>query len=87
MGARENGALEGNMFPLTSCALFLLAPMLLTSVCYARLSLQPWVFRCARGTPHQAGDWDSCYVAYLKLTRSCMGPFDILSHMGIRENI
>ena len=27
------------------------------------------------------------HASYLKLTRSCMGPFDILSHMGTRENI
>ena len=65
MGARENGALEGNTLPLTSRALFLLAPMLLTSVCYARLSLQPWVFRCARGTPHPNGDWGSYYARKL----------------------
>ena len=91
MGERKNGSetglSEGNTLPLTSRAFFFLAPMLLTSVCYARLSLQPWVFRCARGTPHPAGDWGSCYASYLKLTRSWMGPFDILSRMGIRENI
>ena len=39
--------------------------LLLTSVCYARLSLQPWVFRCARGTPHPNGDWGSYYARKL----------------------
>ena len=44
MGERKNGSetglSEGNTLPLTSRAFFFLAPMLLTSVCYARLSLQ-----------------------------------------------
>ena len=88
MGARMNGVLKGEHAPSYVARPFLFCAY----VIYKRLlrkaqspavgvSMRPPIpTRPETGAP-------ATYASYLKLTRSRMGPFDILSHMGTRENI
>ena len=88
MGTRKNGALEGEHAPsYVACPFFFCA-----SVIYKRLprkAQSPAVAVSMRPPIHTRPETGApaSYANYLKLTRSCMGPFDILSDMGIRENM